>query len=142
MAVEGFYDKVLPITEQEAADIENVPFDREAFLGSIGVTVPTGEADYTTLERLWMHPQSISAASGAVSGVRAQRCHSGAGHVKITCRLVPDQDPDEINDLIRLHVEQHLPVGARAEFQPQDGHRASRSRFRATTHTWWPPPRR
>src|SRR5690606_37524247 len=52
VAVEGFYDKVLPITEQEAADIENVPFDEKAFLGSIGVTVPTGEADYTTLERL------------------------------------------------------------------------------------------
>lgn len=122
VAVEGFYDQVRPITEQEAADIEHVPFDEKAFLGSIGVTVPSGEADYTTLERLWMRPTiDINGIWSGFQGEGSKTVTPARGHIKITCRLVPNQNPDEINDLIRLHVEQHLPAGARAEFQLKTG---------------------
>lgn len=122
VAVAGFYDRVRPITEQEAADIEAVPFDEDAFFGSIGTTAATGEADYTTLERLWMRPTlDINGIWSGFQGAGSKTVTPAQGHIKITCRLVPDQDPDEINELIRLHVEQHLPVGARAEFQFKTG---------------------
>lgn len=118
VAIDGFYDKVRPITEQEAADIEAVPFDEKAFLGSIGVTVPTGEADYTTLERLWMRPTlDINGIWSGFQGEGSKTVTPAQGHIKVTCRLVPDQDPAEINRLIRAHVEKHLPTGARAEFE-------------------------
>ncbi len=122
VAIEGFYDQVHPITEQEAADIDAVPFDERAFLDSIGANVPTGEADYTTLERLWMRPTvDINGVWSGFQGEGSKTVTPAKGHIKITCRLVPDQNPDEINDLIRLHVEQHLPAGARAEFQLKTG---------------------
>lgn len=122
VAVAGFYDKVKPITEQEAADIEAVPFDQEGFLGSIGVTVPTGEADYTTLERLWMRPTlDINGIWSGFQGDGSKTVTPAQGHIKVTCRLVPDQDSDEINGLIRAHVEKHLPEGARAEFSLTKG---------------------
>lgn len=122
VAIEGFYDRVRPITEQEAADIEAVPFDEAAFFASIGATVATGEADYTTLERLWMRPTlDINGIWSGFQGEGSKTVTPAQGHIKITCRLVPDQDPDEINDLIRRHVERHLPPGARAEFQLKTG---------------------
>ncbi len=122
VAVEGFYDRVVPITEQEAADIEAVPFDEQAFLGTIGITVPTGEADYSTLERLWMRPTlDINGIWSGFQGEGSKTVTPAQGHIKFTCRLVPDQDSHEINELIRLHVERHLPAGARAEFQFKTG---------------------
>jgi acetylornithine deacetylase/succinyl-diaminopimelate desuccinylase-like protein len=122
VAVEGFYDKVRPITEQEAADIENVPFDEAAFLGSIGATAATGEADYTTLERLWMRPTlDINGIWSGFQGEGFKTVTPARGHIKFTCRLVPDQDPQEIKELIRQHVEAHLPEGARAEFHFDNG---------------------
>ena len=122
VAVAGFYDKVRPITEQEAADIEAVPFDEKAFFDTIGATVPTGEADYTTLERLWMRPTlDINGIWSGFQGAGSKTVTPAQGHIKLTCRLVPDQDPEEIDELIRAHVERHLPPGASAEFQFKTG---------------------
>ena len=86
------------------------------------MTVPTGEADYTTLERPWMRPTlDINGIWSGFQGDGSKTVTPAQGHIKVTCRLVPDQDSDEINGLIRTHVEKHLPEGARAEFSLTKG---------------------
>jgi len=41
-------------------------------------------------------------------------------HAKITCRLVPDQDPEEIVTLVARHLERHRPAGTRITITPGD----------------------
>jgi acetylornithine deacetylase/succinyl-diaminopimelate desuccinylase-like protein len=117
IAVKGFYDKVIPMTEQEAAEIERVPFDEEEFIGRLGATATWGEPDYSTLERAWMRPTlDINGIWSGFQGEGSKTVTPSRGHIKITCRLVPNQDPGEISGLIQKHVEGHLPVGCRATF--------------------------
>lgn len=117
IAVQGFYGQVIPMTEQEAAEIEQVPFDEREFIGRLGGTATWGEPDYSTLERAWMRPTlDINGIWSGFQGAGSKTVTPSQGHIKITCRLVPDQDPAEIANLIRLHVETQLPAGCRAEF--------------------------
>ncbi|MCA9104107.1 MAG: M20/M25/M40 family metallo-hydrolase, partial [Planctomycetales bacterium] len=54
--VPGFYDDVLPLSDEERAAFAALPFSESGFCQSIGVEGTTGEADYTTLERKWARP--------------------------------------------------------------------------------------
>ena len=118
IAVSGFYDDVVPMTEQEAAEIEQVPFDEQDFIGRLGATATWGEPDYSTLERAWMRPTlDINGIWSGFQGDGSKTVTPSQGHIKITCRLVPNQDPAKILELIEQHVENHLPSGCRAEFQ-------------------------
>ncbi len=118
IAVQGFYDEVLPVTEQQVAEIEAVPFDEKEFLGRLGATATWGEPDYSTLERAWLRPTlDINGIWSGYLGDGGKTVTPSQGHIKITCRLVPDQDPQAIIELIRMHVQTHLPAGCRAEFQ-------------------------
>jgi acetylornithine deacetylase/succinyl-diaminopimelate desuccinylase-like protein len=118
IAVQGFYDEVLPVTEQQVAEIEAVPFDENEFLGRLGAKATWGEPDYSTLERAWLRPTlDINGIWSGYLGDGGKTVTPSQGHIKITCRLVPDQDPQAIIELIRMHVQTHLPAGCRAEFQ-------------------------
>lgn len=118
IAVTGFYDQVVPITEQQVAEIEAAPFDEQEFIGRLGATATWGEPDYSTLERAWLRPTlDINGIWSGFQGAGSKTVTPSQGHIKITCRLVPDQDPHAILELIRLHVQTHLPAGCRAEFQ-------------------------
>jgi len=54
--IPGFYDEVVPLTDEERARFAALPFDERAFLNEIGVAAPYGEAGFTSLERRWARP--------------------------------------------------------------------------------------
>ncbi len=116
IAVAGFYDDVVPLSEDERAQIARVPYDEAAYLAETGAPAPFGEPGYTTRERLWARPTlDINGLTSGWQGAGTKTVLPARASAKITCRLVADQSPERIFELIRAHVAAHLPAGVTAE---------------------------
>lgn len=119
VTVEGFYDDVCPLTEAERAFIAEVPFDPAAYLAETGALAEFGEPGYTTRERLWARPTlEVNGLTSGWQGAGTKTVLPAEARAKITCRLVADQTPERIVELLRAHVERHCPEGVAVEFQP------------------------
>ncbi len=118
VAVEGFYDKVKDLTPQERSDIAEVPFDEESYRASVNAPALWGEEGYSPLERAWGRPTlDLNGIWGGFQGEGTKTVTPSEAHVKITCRLVPDQNPDEILDLIEEHIQKHCPPTAKVSLR-------------------------
>jgi acetylornithine deacetylase/succinyl-diaminopimelate desuccinylase-like protein len=128
VAVAGFYDAVRDLTPTERADIAALPFDDESYLAQVGSPATFGEPGYSTLERQWARPTlEVNGMWGGYEGPGSKTVIPSEAHAKITCRLVPDQDPAEITRLVTAHLERHVPTGTRLSVRAGDhGARAYR----------------
>lgn len=124
VAVAGFYDRVLALSPAERAEIAALRFNEAAYLAQVGATAAVGEPGYTTLERQWTRPTlEVNGLWGGYQGPGTKTVVPSVAHAKITCRLVPDQDPDEVVTLVTRHLERHVPLGTTLTIVPGD-HRA------------------
>ncbi|TXG83893.1 MAG: dipeptidase [Thermomicrobiales bacterium] len=124
VAIEGFYDDVRPLTDEERADIAAVAEtgSDEKFMEEAGVTAIVGEAGYTVQELRWTRPTiDFNGIWGGFTGEGAKTVTPAQAHLKITSRLVPNQRPEKILELIAKHIEQHTPAGAAVEIVPGKG---------------------
>ncbi|MGB3330642.1 MAG: dipeptidase [Thermomicrobiales bacterium] len=120
--VAGFYDRVRDLTDADKAEIAATPFDEAEFKTTLGLDALWGEAGYTVRERIWGRPTlDMNGIWGGYQGDGVKTVTPNEAHLKITCRLVPDQDPATVVDLIRAHVEAHCPPGATVEVVPAQG---------------------
>ena len=112
VAVAGFYDSVRELSSAERADIAALPFDDDTYLAQVGAPATFGEAGYSTLERQWTRPTlDVNGMWGGYQGPGQKTVIPSEAHAKITCRLVADQDPDDILRLVTRHLESHVPPG-------------------------------
>lgn len=112
VAIEGFYDKVRDWGETARQEIRALPFEEEHFRAETGASALGGEAGFSTLERLWMRPTcEINGLLSGYTGEGAKTVLPAKAMAKVSCRLVPDQDPQEIEGLMRAHVERFAPKG-------------------------------
>lgn len=110
--VEGFYDQVRPLSDEERQAYRDLQFDEEALKEEVGVKELFGEKGYSYLEQTWARPTlEVNGIFGGFSGEGIKTVLPAEAGAKITCRLVPDQDPNEIVSLLRKHVEKHKPTG-------------------------------
>ena len=124
VTVPGFYDKVIALTEIERKEIAGLPFDEKEWLASTGSPSTVGEKGFTTLERIWARPTlDCNGISGGFSGEGSKTIIPARAMAKITCRLVPDQDPDEIAKLVGAHLEKVAPPGIRTKVEISHGGR-------------------
>jgi acetylornithine deacetylase/succinyl-diaminopimelate desuccinylase-like protein len=116
--IEGFYEEVRPLSEQERAEIAAVPFDEASYERSIGIAAPVGEPGFSPLERNWARPTlDINGIWGGFQGEGSKTVIAREAHAKITCRLVPDQVPSHIIAAIERHVQTHCPADITATVQ-------------------------
>ena len=121
VAVAGFYDRVRELSRAERAAIAALPFDEARYLGEVGAPAPFGEPGYSTLERQWTRPTlEVNGMWGGYQGPGEKTVIPSEARAKITCRLVPDQDPDETIALIIGHLESRVPPGTRLSISPGD----------------------
>ena len=121
VAVAGFYDRVKELSPAERADIAALPFDEAIYLGQVGASAAVGEPGYTTLERQWTRPTlELNGMWGGYQGPGQKTVVPSEAHAKITCRLVPDQDPDEVVGLVFRHLEARVPPGVTLMARPAD----------------------
>ncbi|MBA2626425.1 MAG: dipeptidase [Gemmatimonadales bacterium] len=112
IAVAGFYDRVRELSPAERMEITGLPFDEAGYLGQVGAAAAVGEPGYSTLERQWTRPTlEVNGMWGGYQGPGQKTVVPSVAHAKITCRLVPDQEPDEIVTLLARHLESHVPAG-------------------------------
>jgi acetylornithine deacetylase/succinyl-diaminopimelate desuccinylase-like protein len=123
VAVAGFYDDVRPLTEEEKADIAAVDYKSdEQFVAEAGITQITGEEGYSVQELIWTRPTiDFNGVWGGFTGEGNKTVTPAKAHLKITSRLVPDQRPAKILELIARHVEAHTPKGATIDIENYPG---------------------
>ena len=119
VAVEGFYDNVVPATTQEKEMMKKIPYDKTVDMKILGTTVEVGDTSFSSLERIWFRP--TLEIIGMQSGYTAPEGHSniipGNAMARITCRLVNNQSGANILDLIVKHINKNLPAGATATYK-------------------------
>jgi acetylornithine deacetylase/succinyl-diaminopimelate desuccinylase-like protein len=122
VAVEGFYDRVRDLTDREREEFKEIPFDEEEYKASVGASELWGEAGYSPIERNWARPTlDLNGFWGGFQGEGVKTVTPCEAHFKITCRLVANQDPQEIIKLIEKHVQKHAPAGATVTVDPLPG---------------------
>jgi acetylornithine deacetylase/succinyl-diaminopimelate desuccinylase-like protein len=108
--IPGFYDKVRPLSEEEKASLNEIPFDEEAWLEESGAPESWGEADYSIKERIGTRPTlDVTGIIGGYTGPGRKTVLPSKVHAKISMRLVPDQDPEEIAKSFEEYVKKIAP---------------------------------
>ena len=124
VAVEGFYDKVIPVTAQQKEMIKRIPYDPAKDMKILGTTAEVGDPAYSPLERIWYRP--TLEIVGMQGGYTAAEGHSniipGNAMARITCRLVNNQSGPEIIDLIVKHINKNCPAGATVTYKFKPGY--------------------
>jgi acetylornithine deacetylase/succinyl-diaminopimelate desuccinylase-like protein len=124
VAVEGFYDDVESPEPGMLAALGRLPFEDARYLAEVGARAVFGEPGFGTLARQWYRPTvEVNGFFGGYQGPGSKTVLPREAHVKITCRLVPHQRPDDIVDKMRRHLERHCPPGVSLSIEP--GHGAS-----------------
>jgi acetylornithine deacetylase/succinyl-diaminopimelate desuccinylase-like protein len=114
--VPGFYDDVVPLSDRDREAFAALPFEDEAYREEHGLSAPVGEPGYTTLERRGARPTlDVNGIWGGFQGEGAKTIIPASAHAKISCRLVVNQRPDRIYELVRGHILRVAPEGCRVE---------------------------
>ena len=112
VAIPGFYDAVRAWPEHVRAQMRGLPFDEEHFRAETGAPALGGEAGYSVLERLWTRPTcEVNGLLSGYTGEGAKTVLPAKAMAKVSCRLVPDQDPAEVERLMAAHVARVAPAG-------------------------------
>ncbi|MBE0552266.1 MAG: dipeptidase [Rhodobacteraceae bacterium] len=122
ITVEGFYDDVIPLSDEVRAAIDRVPFPDADLLAETGASATWGEPGYTTKERIFARPTlDINGLTSGWQGAGTKTVLPAVASAKITCRLVAAQSPEAIFGAIRAHVAKHCPPGVTAEVRRNPG---------------------
>jgi len=117
IAVAGFYDGVAELSPGQRAQWDALAFDADEFLGEVGLKHPAGETGRSALEQVWARPTlEFNGIAGGYQGVGTKTVIPSEASVKITCRLVPGQDPNGVLDKLEAHIRAQLPADASVSF--------------------------
>jgi acetylornithine deacetylase/succinyl-diaminopimelate desuccinylase-like protein len=119
ITVEGFYDQVRPLSAADRERINAVPVDEAETKADLQIPALFGEAGYTPRERVWARPTlEVNGIWGGFQEEGIKTVLPAEAHAKITCRLVADQDPSAIVELLQRHIERHSPPGVTVTATP------------------------
>ena len=106
----GFYDKVRPLDPQERAELRRLPVGDDFYLKDTSVPALYGEAGFTTIERLGARPTlEVNGFLSGFTGEGTKTVLPSKAMAKISCRLVADQDPDEVHQQFVQYVRENAP---------------------------------
>ncbi|WP_026413855.1 dipeptidase [Actinomadura oligospora] len=123
VTIPGFYEDVIPLTDEERELFARLPFDEAAWLETAGNSrAAYGEAGFTTLERIWARPTAeINGMWGGHTGPGGKTIVPREAHAKISFRLVAGQEPVKIRDAFVAWVEANTPAGVEVEVHAPGG---------------------
>ncbi|RRB03837.1 dipeptidase [Larkinella rosea] len=122
ITIPGFYDKVEELSAEERAALAEAPFDEEEYKRDLGLKAVFGEEGYTSPERASIRPTlDVNGIWGGYIGEGAKTVLPGKAQAKISMRLVPNQDPDEITELFTKHFVAIAPPTVSVNVTPHHG---------------------
>ncbi|MEE1097224.1 MAG: dipeptidase [Bacteroidales bacterium] len=122
ITVPGFYDKVLVVSDEERALMNQAPFNEEEYKQSLDIKELHGEKGYTTLERTGIRPSlDCCGIWGGYTGEGAKTVIPSTAHAKISFRLVPDQDFEVVTEQFAEYFKTLAPDSVKVEVTPLHG---------------------
>lgn len=113
VTIPGFYDNVTSLSEKEKKEI-SLAFDPHRYEADFGAKPTGGETSFTHLERSWTRPTvEVNGISGGYSGEGFKTVIPAKAFAKVSCRLVPNQEPDRIGHLVADFLEKSAPQGTK-----------------------------
>ena len=117
VTVPGFYDQVAKLSKAERKALNALPWKRKDFEKTVGAPGYCGEKGFTTVERLWTRPTlELNGMWGGYQGEGAKTVIPSKAFAKFSTRLVPNQDPKKIAQLVEKHIRKLLPKTAHCKF--------------------------
>ena len=128
IAIPGFYKKVRTWDPKIRKQMRSLPFDDKSLMKETAVNALGGEKGYTTLEKLWIRPTcEVNGLLSGYTGEGAKTVLPAKAMAKVSCRLVPDQDPKDIEKLMKAHVAKVAPKGVKVTVKHLHGGRPWRA---------------
>jgi acetylornithine deacetylase/succinyl-diaminopimelate desuccinylase-like protein len=122
ITIPGFYDKVEELSREERDEMAKAPFSLEAYKNALDIDAVYGEEGYTTNERNSIRPTlDVNGIWGGYIGEGAKTVIASKAYAKISMRLVPNQDWNEITKLFKTHFESIAPKGTKVKVTPHHG---------------------
>jgi len=122
ITIPDFYENVLPLEDDERENFLRLPFNEKNWLKDLDILYSYGEIGYSILERTWARPSlDINGIYGGYTGEGAKTVLPSKATAKISMRLVPNQEPEEIINKTKKYLEQLLPPTAKMEFKALHG---------------------
>ncbi|MFR9799697.1 dipeptidase [Streptomyces sp. MS06] len=116
VAVPGFHDGIVELTDRERELLAELPFDEQQWLHTARSHATHGEAGYSTLERIWARPTAeVNGIGGGYQGPGSKTIIPSSAMVKLSFRLVAGQEPDHVEKAVRAWTADQLPAGIRHE---------------------------
>ncbi|MER6994158.1 dipeptidase [Streptomyces sp. NPDC000410] len=116
VAIPGFYDGIVELTDAERALLAELPFDEAEWLRTAKSYATLGEAGHSTLERIWARPTAeVNGIGGGYQGPGGKTIIPSSAQLKLSFRLVAGQDPDRVEEAVRDWVATRIPAGIRHE---------------------------
>ena len=125
ITIPGFYKNVKDLSEKERIEMSKAPFSIENYKKELGIDDVYGEKGYTTNERNSIRPTlDVNGIWGGYIGEGAKTVIPSKAFAKISMRLVPNQDHNEITKLFKKHFEKIAPNGVKVNVTPHHGGKA------------------
>lgn len=122
ITIPGFYDGILELTEDERAEMSKIPFELEDYKKSVGIPDIHGENGFTTLERTSIRPTlDVNGIWGGYIGKGAKTVIPSHAYAKISMRLVPGQEPENITKLFADYFPTLAPSSVKVTVKPHHG---------------------
>lgn len=122
ITIPGFYDRVEELSQEERAQMAKRPFSQEAYNKALDIAEEYGETGYTTNERNSIRPTlDVNGIWGGYTGEGAKTVIASKAYAKISMRLVPNQDWEEITQLFQKHFESIAPNAVKVKVTPHHG---------------------
>jgi acetylornithine deacetylase/succinyl-diaminopimelate desuccinylase-like protein len=123
--IPGFYDGVKPVPKKVRDQWAALGFDEKSFLGDIGLKVPAGEARHDVLEQIWARPTvEFNGITGGYQEAGSKTVIPAEASAKISCRLVPGQNPKAVQRALEKFIKANLPADCTAKFLYANGGKA------------------
>jgi acetylornithine deacetylase/succinyl-diaminopimelate desuccinylase-like protein len=122
VAIDGFYNNVYTPSHWEKDQMAKLPFDQKTFLASTGAPKLWGEKGYVPLEQTWSRPTlDCNGIAGGYQGEGGKTIIPSWASTKITMRLVPNMNPDDICNKIEAYLKKICPDTVRLEIVKHGG---------------------
>jgi acetylornithine deacetylase/succinyl-diaminopimelate desuccinylase-like protein len=122
ITIPGFYDNVEELSTEERAEMAKAPFSLEKYKEALAIDEVYGEAGYVTNERNSIRPTlDVNGIWGGYTGEGAKTVIASKAYAKISMRLVPNQDWEEITELFKNHFEHIAPKSVKVKVTPHHG---------------------
>ncbi|MDH5397088.1 MAG: dipeptidase [Cyclobacteriaceae bacterium] len=122
ITIPGFYDKVVVLSQQERSELAKRPFSLDEYKKELGLQAVHGEKDYSTIERVGIRPSlDVNGMWSGYIGEGAKTVLPDKAFAKISMRLVPNQDSDEIAELFTRYFHSLAPATVKVSVKKHHG---------------------